>query len=269
MAKAVVITMAIRFSDGNGRAFIGHQICSAGHRFGPAIRDCFLLHFVIRGKGRLQTEDGEFLLEEGEGFLIFPGEVTTYTADDEDPWEYVWVGVDATNDTENLLYRHGMEKGVHCFVYKDTADVIPYLRGLTPNRGTFNYEMAMGMFYLLVNTIVTEEHAATAKGDSYLQRCYDYMENTYADSLTVEALAEHLNISRSYLYRIFKQELGISPQRAILNFRLEKAALLMEKSRASLTEIALSCGFCDLAHFSKAYKDKYNVRPKAEKRQRQ
>ena len=80
------------------------------------------------------------------------------------------------------------------------------------------------------------------------------------------ALAEHLNISRSYLYRIFKQELGISPQRAILNFRLEKAALLMENSRANLTEIALSCGFCDLAHFSKAYKDKYNVRPKAEKR---
>lgn len=258
--------MAIRFSDGNGRAFIGHQNCTAGHRFGPAIRDCFLLHFVIRGKGRLQTEDGEFFLEEGEGFLIFPGEVTTYTADADDPWEYLWVGVDAENATENILCRHGLEKGVHCFLYKDESGAIDYLRGLTTGRTLYDYEIAMGAFYLLMNTIAAAEYAEAARKDGYLQRCYDYMEHTYADSLTVESLAEHLSISRSYLYRIFKQELGISPQRAILNFRLEKAALLMENSRANLTEIALSCGFCDLAHFSKAYKDKYNVRPKAEKR---
>lgn len=258
--------MSMRFSEGNGRAFVGHQACAPGHRYGPAIRDCFLLHFVIRGKGCFQTEDGEFFLEEGEGFLIFPGEVTTYTAHSDDPWEYIWVGVDATGENENLLRRHGLEKNVHCFVYKDLMGVIPFLRDLTANQQSYDYEKAMGALYLLINLVESEEHAAVAQKDGYLQRCYDYMESNYSDSLTVEALAEHLNISRSYLYRIFKQELGISPQRAILNFRLEKAALLMEKSRASLTEIALSCGFCDLAHFSKAYKDKYNVRPKAEKR---
>ena len=42
-------------------------------------------------------------------------------------------------------------------------------------------------------------------------------------------------------------------------------ARLIEKGNISLTEIALSCGFCDLSHFSKAYKEKYGIRPKVEK----
>ena len=108
--NAEVTRMAIRFSEGNRYAFMGHQVCPAGHRFGPAIRDCFLLHFVIRGKGTLRTEEGEFSLEEGEGFLIFPEEVTTYTADEENPWEYFWVGVDANSETEAVLFRHGLSK---------------------------------------------------------------------------------------------------------------------------------------------------------------
>jgi len=74
-------------------------------------------------------------------------------------------------------------------------------------------------------------------------------------------------MSRSYLYRIFKQNLGISPQRAILNFRLEKASMLVERGGIPLTEIALSCGFYDLSHFSKAYKERYEQYPKAEKEQ--
>ncbi|MBQ8289120.1 MAG: AraC family transcriptional regulator [Clostridia bacterium] len=256
--------MPIAFSDGNGRAFMGHEQCPGGHRFGPAIRDCFLLHFVIRGKGRLQTEDGEFLLEQGEGFFIIPGEVTTYTADPDDPWEYLWVGVGAAKENEAVLRRHGLEAGVHCFVYRDKDEVIPYLKRLTTETTLYNYEQAQGAFYMLMSTVAVDERELAAKGDRYLQMSYDYMENAYSDSLTVESLAEHLNVSRSYLYRIFKSGLGISPQRAILNFRLEKASLLVEKGGISLTEIALSCGFCDLSHFSKAYKERYRCRPKAE-----
>lgn len=256
--------MPITFSDGNGRAFMGHAACEPSHRYGPAIRDCFLLHFIIKGKGRLQTEDGEFELEQGEGFFIIPGEVTTYTADAADPWEYLWVGVGATKEMEGVLRRHGLESGVHCFVYRDKDDLIPYLKQLTEENTLYNYEQAQGAFYLLMSTVEEEPAGRVDKGDRYLQMCYDYMENAYSDSLTVESLAAHLNVSRSYLYRIFKAGLGISPQRAILNFRLEKAALLVEKGGISLTEIALSCGFCDLSHFSKAYKERYHCRPKSE-----
>ena len=248
-----------------GLAFLGHEECAPGHWCGPSIRSFFLIHFVIKGKGKLITETGEFYLDSGEGFFIHPGEMTTYIADQEDPWEYLWIGVGATKENEMLLRRHGLESGVHCFVYQDDNDLIPYLRSLAYNQTVWRYEWVQGAFYFLMSTVeeITPEHSN--KSDHYLQMCYDYMENTYGDELTVERLAEHLNISRSHLYRVFKSALGISPQRAIVDFRLEKASQLMEKENISLTEIALSCGFCDLSHFSKAYKEKHNRRPRRER----
>ncbi len=251
------------FSQREYYAFLGHEQCPPKHRFGPAIRTCYLIHFVLRGKGKLLTEEGEFSLDAGEGFCIHPGEVTTYIADANDPWEYLWVGVSATKENEAILRRHGLESGVHCFVYRDEREVIPYLKNMIESSTLYQYEYAQGAFYWLMSTVEEVRSEHNTKGDRYLQMCYDYMEHIYSEELTVERLAAYLNISRSHLYRVFKSTLGVSPQQAILDFRLEKAARLVEKGNVSLTEIALSCGFCDLSHFSKAYKKKYNRRPKS------
>ena len=50
------------------RTDLGHEQCAPLHRFGPAIREYHLLHFILKGKGRFLTEDGAFSLKEGEGF---------------------------------------------------------------------------------------------------------------------------------------------------------------------------------------------------------
>ena len=242
------------FSQRDHHAFMGHEYCQPKHRFGPAIRNGYLIHFVLRGKGKLHTEEGEFSLDAGEGFLIHPGEVTTYIADADDPWEYLWVGVDSTKENEAILRRHGLESGVHCFVYRDDKEVIPYLKNIIESSTLYRYEYAQGAFYWLMSTVEEVRSEHITQGDRYLQMCYDYMEHIYSEELTVERLASYLNVSRSHLYRVFKSTLGISPQQAILDFRLEKAARLVEKGNISLTEIAL---------FSKAYKKKYNHRPKS------
>ena len=70
----------------------GHEACDPGHSYGPHIRSYVLLHFVHSGKGTFQTPDGTFCVEEGQAFMILPGQLTTYTADSDDPWEYSWVG---------------------------------------------------------------------------------------------------------------------------------------------------------------------------------
>ena len=253
--------MSIKILHSPYQDFLGHQFCEKGHRFGPAIREYFLLHFIIRGKGRLFTQQGEFALEKGEGFLISPGEVTTYVADENDPWEYLWVGVGATNETAEALRLHGLAPGTHGFVYRDNGGIIPFLTQLAAFSDLTYYDQAMGAFYLLLGTVALDKNENAQK--QYLQKCYNYMEKTYSDQLTVESMAEHLQISRSYLYRLFKQNLGISPQRAILNFRLDKAAALIKRGGIPLTDIALSCGFYDLSHFSRAYKERFQKQPGA------
>ena len=85
----------------------GREQCAPGHAFGPARRDHYLFHYIISGRGLLMTTDEngtktDHRLQGGEGFLIFPGQVNTYVADLDDPWEYIWVEFDGIRVADDL-----------------------------------------------------------------------------------------------------------------------------------------------------------------------
>ena len=71
--------------------FAGHEACKPQHSFGPYVRDCYLVHFCLSGRGVLKNSAGTHEVGEGELFVIRPCEVTTYTADKTHPWEYIWI----------------------------------------------------------------------------------------------------------------------------------------------------------------------------------
>ena len=85
----------------------GWEACAPLHSFGPAIRNHYLFHYIISGKGTLTIADekGEnkyYNLGAGMGFLITPQTVTTYAADEDDPWDYTWLEFDGLKVKEFL-----------------------------------------------------------------------------------------------------------------------------------------------------------------------
>ena len=85
----------------------GWEQCNPAHSFGPASRNHYLFHYIIKGKGVLHHTDEHgqthiHNLKSNQGFLIFPHQVNTYIADKEDPWEYAWVEFDGIRVKEFL-----------------------------------------------------------------------------------------------------------------------------------------------------------------------
>ena len=77
----------------------GWEHCAPAHSFGPSSRNHYLFHYVISGSGTLMANDSKgitqtYEIKSGQGFLIFPKQITTYIADTEDPWEYTWLEFD-------------------------------------------------------------------------------------------------------------------------------------------------------------------------------
>lgn len=80
---------------------IGDQQCSPLYAFGPNIRNEYIFHYVVSGKGVVMLqpsgEKGQNILSEtievkaGEGFLIEPHTAHMYRADENDPWHYIWI----------------------------------------------------------------------------------------------------------------------------------------------------------------------------------
>ena len=77
----------------------GRESCKGGYSFGPAARNHYLFHFVISGKGTLYADTSSgttdvYKINANEGFMLFPGQISTYIADNNEPWEYIWLEFD-------------------------------------------------------------------------------------------------------------------------------------------------------------------------------
>ena len=88
--------------------------------------------------------------------------------------------------------------------------------------------------------------------------------NLARSSLSAEDIAHHMGCSRRYLHRAFEGE-GMTLERFVWDRRLERSKEeLLSPARASvsISEIAFACGFNSSAHFSRAFKSKYDVSPR-------
>jgi AraC family transcriptional regulator len=84
----------------------------------------------------------------------------------------------------------------------------------------------------------------------------------------VTELAANVKLSQSHFSRCFKTFFGRPPKRFILERRIERALDLMLSSNRRLCDIALSCGFTDQAHFSRAFHKHMGLTPNAWRRAR-
>ena len=71
---------------------VGFQKCDPLYQWGPGIRDHYLIHYIISGKGYYKIKNTTFTLQAGDSFLVYPNTEVLYFADETDPWEYAWVG---------------------------------------------------------------------------------------------------------------------------------------------------------------------------------
>jgi len=86
-------------------------------------------------------------------------------------------------------------------------------------------------------------------------------ENIMSPELSVEFLSRQVGMSRSSLYRKVLEITGETPVEYIRSFKLEKAALLLEKSDLTIAEVAYQTGFSTPNYFARAFKAKFNMQP--------
>ena len=97
---------------------------------------------------------------------------------------------------------------------------------------------------------------------SKIQRSVDYILKNYRNrDLTMSAIAAESFMSEVYFRRLFKQEYGISPQKYIINLRIQNAIGLISCGYYSLKEVALLSGYGDYKYFTTEFKRAKGVSP--------
>ena len=89
----------------------------------------------------------------------------------------------------------------------------------------------------------------------------NYLSENYYEKIVFTELASHLKLSYDYFQHRFRRLMGVSPQRFLLQKRLEAAEEMLTGSQASCTEIAYRCGFSNSSQFSMLFKREKGVTP--------
>lgn len=113
---------------------------------------------------------------------------------------------------------------------------------------------------------------------AFLSRCYEqqneksqinciadtlaFIEENYAQPVTVDMLSEMAHLSSRQYARLFIQNYGITPKQYIMRLRIRYAARLLAQSAKKVSDIALECGFSDTNYFTSCFKQRTGKTPK-------
>lgn len=243
----------------------GYENCEPGHSYGPLLRNGYLVHYILAGKGIYRTRGKEFHLREGDAFLICPNDVIYYEADRTEPWIYTWIGMQGikvegylgrTCLPETLVFRYGENSRLRaCHERLFEAEQKPRSRDLLMNSILYEY------LFLLAEQFPNKKLAASEARSSYVEEALNIIEGAYCDSITVQGIADHLCLNRSYLHRQFKAVMGISIQDYLLDRRIRQACVLLKNTDLPIQVVARSVSYQDALHFSKLFRQKKGVSP--------
>ena len=99
------------------------------------------------------------------------------------------------------------------------------------------------------------------------KRLRSYIEDKLDSTIRARDLAGLVRLSTSYFFRAFRNTFGETPVAYIMKCRMRRAQELMLKSRVSLSQVALECGMCDQAHFSRTFRRIVGTNPTVWRRQ--
>jgi AraC-like DNA-binding protein len=102
-----------------------------------------------------------------------------------------------------------------------------------------------------------------------VQRLTAYVDANLGERISVVRLAMLVNLSGSYFCHAFRRTFGVSPHVWLMRRRVEMSQALMLTSAATLSEIAITCGMADQAHFTRWFRRVTGQTPYAWRRARQ
>jgi AraC-type DNA-binding domain-containing proteins len=222
----------------------------------------YIIQYVLEGSGIYQINKTAYNLSRYDGFLIPPNVEVSLHNVSKQPWRFGLFSFDGKQvlsilekshlSTYNPVFHYEKDDTLNqCFInlYNEMRNVGEYSLSIT------------GILYLIFGKISSSFKWEYPAPVDHFEQAKQYISRNLAKNLKVSDVAEHMKISCTHLYRIFKRELGLSPLQYIIDCKISEACALIKKTDLPLKEICFTLGFEYESHFFMQFKKTMGITP--------
>ena len=221
--------------------------------------DQHILIYCIEGKGYLDICNKKHNIGAGNFFIIPKNIAHTYRADEDDPWTIYWIhfkGIHADAIVEQLVDRLD---GYHSFLRFNEERIHLFNTMYTFLEKGYSLDnllyVNMCLWHYLTSFIFSDKFNDYIKASTLnsSDHAIELMQKKIGETLTLEDIAQQVNLWVSHFSFLFKKETGFSPIEYFIHLKVQKACQYLLFTELRIKEIALKLGIDDPYYFSRIF----------------
>lgn len=234
-----------------------------GHRH---CHDFCEIMFVKDGSGKVIFDDGEEKFKKGDVVVYNPGTMHSECFDEQPVATIVFIGI--SNLAIDGLEPGCLCKGRHAVLSSETHydALFFYLDQLFSEKDQHTVQ-GVAIYKELLNIIIanilrlSEDATRAVESRKTYTEVKKYLDDNYTSIDSVDELCKNLYINKYYLTHLFSARYGVSPLQYLIRKRISLSKHLLVNTDQKVDEIALACGYDDVAYFCRIFKKQEGITP--------
>lgn len=238
-----------------------HFITKDFSRSRPNGRLDFQLIYIYSGCGYFKIDHNLIRREKGDIQIFYPGEPQEYFYYAKDTPEVYWIHFTGKN-CEKLLADydiHSCHIGENVLFKTIFQEIILELQLKKYGFETYIASDFMKLLVCFQRTMQKERYSSHT--NFALDRLILELNQHYAQTWTIEKMADFCSLSQDYLSHLFRKEYHITPMKYLTGLRIDKAKDFLADENLPVSEIAYLVGYSDPLYFSRIFKKTEQVSP--------
>lgn len=238
------------------------------------ILDEYQLLYIIKGSGTFTSSSTETtVVNEGDMFLLFPGQWHSYHPDKDTGWTELWIGftgeiIDSWKTNGIVSQQHQI---FHVGIMEELVGLYKQAMNAADAQESGYQQMLCGIVCHLLSSCLYYDRNAAYRSDRVqdtISKVRSYISDN-VNSATPESAAAHVSVGYSKMRKLFKQYTGLTLGQYIAEVRTNKAKNLLSNTDMPIGEIAGMLGFDNEEYFSTSFKRITNEQPTAYRKRMQ
>ncbi|HIZ20653.1 MAG TPA: AraC family transcriptional regulator [Firmicutes bacterium] len=229
--------------------------------------------YVLRGRGRFLVEKTSFELRENDLVIVNPYVEHTETSVENQPLEYIVLGVDNAAFTFGAL---GSASGYRHFHYREqAAQINGYLKAMlqeAEGKALYHKAVCQNLLEIMLVHMIRLANFTMAVVPSRKMRAVSnsakrYIDDHFNDAITLQTLADEMHVNKYHLAHSFTEDYGISPINYLIARRIEESKTLLKTTDLNISKVASFSGFSSQSYFSQCFRRLTGLSPKTYREQ--